>query len=51
MYRLHLQNFEIFLKSVKPAHFNEIAYNISKRIKYLFVYENISIAMKDWKYF
>ena len=42
MYRLHLQYFKIFLKSVKSANFNEIVYNISKRIKYLFVYKNIS---------
>ena len=42
MYRLHLQYFEIFLKSVKSIHFNEIVYNISKSIKYLFVYKNIS---------
>ena len=42
MYRLHLQYFEIFSKSVKLAHFNEIMYNISKSIKYLFVYKNIS---------
>ena len=42
MYCLHLQYFEIFFKSVKSAHFNEIIYNISKSIKYLFVYENIS---------
>ena len=42
MYRLHLQYFEIFLKSPKSAHFNEIVYNISKSIKYLFVYKNIS---------
>ena len=42
MYRLDLQYFEIFLKSVKPAHFNEIVYNISKSIKYLLVYKNIS---------
>ena len=41
MYRLHLQYFEIFLKSVKLAHFNEIVYNISKSIEYLFVYKNI----------
>ena len=52
MYRLHLQYFEIFLKSVKSAHFNEIIYNISKIIKYLLVYKNISerencnVAMK-----
>ena len=57
MYRLHLQYFEIFLKSVKSAHFNEIVYNISKIIKYLFFYKNISesqncnVAMKDSKYF
>ena len=37
MYRLHLQYFEIFLKSLKSAHFNETAYNISKSIKYSFV--------------
>ena len=42
MYRLHLQYFEIFLKSVKSAHFNEIVHNIFKSIKYLFVYKNIS---------
>ena len=42
MYRLHLQYFEIFLKSVKSAHFNETVYNISKSIKYLLVYKNIS---------
>ena len=42
MYRLHLYYFEIFLKSVKSAHFKEIVYNISKSIKYLFVYKNIS---------
>ena len=41
MYRLHLQNFKIFVKRVKSAHFNEIVYNISKSIKYLFVYKNI----------
>ena len=41
MYRLHLQYFEIFLKSVKLAHFNEIVYNISKGIKYSFVHKNI----------
>ena len=42
MYRLHLQYFKIFLKSVKSAHFNKIVYNISKSIEYLFVYKNIS---------
>ena len=42
MYRFHLQYFEIFLKGVKSAHFYEIVYNISKSIKYLFVYKNIS---------
>ena len=42
MYRLYLQYFEIFLKSLKLAHFNEIVYNISKSIKYSFVYKNIS---------
>ena len=42
MYRIHLQYFEIFLKSVKSAHFNEIVHNIFKSIKYLFVYTNIS---------
>ena len=41
MYRLHMQYFEIFLKSLKSAHFNEIVYNISKSIKYLFVCKNI----------
>ena len=42
MYRLPLQYLKILLKSVKPTHFNEIVYNISKSIKYLFVYKNIS---------
>ena len=42
MYRLDLQYFEIFLKSVISAHFNEIVYNISESIKYLFVYKYIS---------
>ena len=42
MYRLALKYFKIFLKSVKSAHFNGIDYNISKKIKYLFVYKNIS---------
>ena len=42
MYRLYLQYFEIFLKSVKSAHVNEIVYNISKSIKYLSVDKNIS---------
>ena len=42
MYRLYLQQFEIFLKSVKSTQFNEIIYNISKSIKYLLVYKNIS---------
>ena len=42
MYRLHLQHFEIFLKSLKSAHFNEMVYKISKSIKYLLVYKNIS---------
>ena len=41
MYCLHLQYFEIFLKSVKSVHFNEIVYDISKSIKYLLVYKNI----------
>ena len=41
MYRLHLQYVEIFLKSEKSAHFNEIVHNISKSIKYLFIYQNI----------
>ena len=41
MYRLRLQYFEIFLKCVKSAHFNEIVYNISKSIKYLLVCKNI----------
>ena len=38
MFRHHLQYFEIFLKCVKLAHFNDI----SKSIKYLFIYKNIS---------
>ena len=42
MYRLHLQYVEILLKSVKLAHFKEVVYNISKSIKYSFVYKNIS---------
>ena len=42
MYRLHLKYFDVFLKSVKSAHFNGIVYNISKRIKYSFFYKNIS---------
>ena len=42
MYRLRLQYFEIFLKSVNSAHFNEIVHNISKSIKYLYAYKNIS---------
>ena len=41
MYRLHLQYSEILFKSVKLAHFNEIVCNISKSIKYLFVYKYI----------
>ena len=48
MYLLHLQYFEIFLKSVKSAHFNEIVHNISKSIKYLFVrkiFQNVKIVM------
>ena len=42
MYRLDLQYLKIFLKSVKSAHSNEIVYNISKSIEYLFVCKNIS---------
>ena len=42
MYRLHLQYFEMFLKGVESAHFNEIVYNISNSIKYLLVDKNIS---------
>ena len=47
MYRLNLQYFEIFLKSVKSAHFNEIVYNISKSVKYLFtkIFQNVKIVM------
>ena len=45
MFRLHFQYFEIFLKSVKSAHFNGIFYNISKSVKYLFVYKNISESL------
>ena len=42
MYCLHLQYFEIFLKSVKSAYFNGIVYNVSKSIKYSLVHKNIS---------
>ena len=42
MYRFHLEYFKIFLKSIKSAHFIEIVYNISKSIKYLLAYKNIS---------
>ena len=42
MYRFYMQYFEIFSKSVKSVHFDEIVYNIFKSIKYLFVYKNIS---------
>ena len=42
MYRLYLQYFEIFLKSVKSGYFNAIVYNIYERIKHLFFYKNIS---------
>ena len=42
MYGLPLQHFEIFLKSIKSAHFNEIVYNISKSIIYLLVHKNIA---------
>ena len=48
MYQLNLQYFEIFLKSVKSAHFNEIVYNISESIEYLLVYKNIKIVMLQW---
>ena len=51
MYRLHLQYFEIFLKSVKSAHFNEIVYIISKSIKYLLVskiFQNVKIVLLQW---
>ena len=41
MHRFHLQYFEIFLKRVK-VHFTEIVHNISKSIKYIFVYKDIS---------
>ena len=40
--RLHLQYFEIFLKSLKSVLFNEIVCDSSKSIKYLLVYTNIS---------
>ena len=39
---LHLQYFEIFLKSVRSAHSNEIVNNITKNIKYLLVHKIIS---------
>ena len=42
MFRHHLQYFEIFLKSVKSAHLTKFVYSISKSIKYLFIYKNIS---------
>ena len=48
MYRLHLQYFEIFLKSVKSAHFNEIVYNISKALNiYWFtkIFQSVKIVM------
>ena len=46
MYRFYLEYFEIFLKSVKSAHFNEIVYNISKSIKYLLVYKKYFKMLK-----
>ena len=48
MYRLHVQYFKIFLKSVKSAYFNEILHYISKSIKYLFVYkifQNVKVIL------
>ena len=42
MFPHHLQHVEILLKCVRSAHFDEIFYNISKSIKYLFVFKNIS---------
>ena len=41
MFRHPLQYFEMFLKCVKSAHFNEICLCIYKSIKYLFIYKNI----------
>ena len=57
MYRLHLQYFEICLKSAKLAHFNEIVHNISKSMKYLLVYKkfpeylNCNVAVKYFAIF
>ena len=51
MYRLHLQYFEIFLKSVKSAYFNEIvpifleALNICLFTK---IFQNVKIVMLQW---
>ena len=43
MFHQHLQYFEMFLKCVKSAHFNEIWLQyFYKSIEYLFIYKNIS---------
>ena len=43
MFRHHLQFFEISLKCVKSAqNLTKSVYSISKSIKYLFIYKNIS---------
>ena len=48
MYRLHLQYFEIFLKSVKSTHFKKLStiFLIALNI-YLFtkIFQNVKIAM------
>ena len=43
MFRHHLQHLEILLKCVRSAYF----YNISKSIKYLFVFKNI---LESWNF-
>ena len=42
MFRHHLQNLKILLECIKSVHSMESFYNISKSIKYLFVFKNIS---------
>ena len=51
MYRLHLQYFEIFLKSVKSAHFNELSTIFLRALKiHLFtkIFQNVKIVMLQW---
>ena len=49
MYRLPLQYFEIFLKSVKSAHFNEIVYAIFLKALNIYlltkIFQNVKIVM------